>query len=138
MAVYTTLVWKGEAAKRKITVGAVRGLDKTARLIRDEALRLILHTPKTGRMYGTHQASAPGEAPASETGRLISNFSIKKTGFKVEVTNTDPKAALLELGTRRMRPRPFLAPATFNMAKATVQTIGEEIRKETGYTGSKK
>lgn len=80
-----------------------------------------LSRPGTGRTYRTgyktephrtHQASAPGDAPAVNTGRLrqsITAVQIKPLHWRVG-TNVD-YALFLEFGTRRMAPRPFLRPA---------------------------
>ena len=47
---------------------------------RGEAIKSIMQGPKTGRIYEkynprrTHRASAPGQAPASDTGNLVSQI----------------------------------------------------------------
>jgi HK97 gp10 family phage protein len=55
--------------------------------------------------------SAPGEAPHKETGELASSFVVSegKPG-EVYVANTAEHAILLEKGTRKMEPRPFIRP----------------------------
>jgi hypothetical protein len=70
----------------------------------------------------THQASAPGESPASDTGTLASQvlFKIGKTGLDGSVEmgdGTSPTGesvttygALLEYGTRKILPRPAWGP----------------------------
>lgn len=80
-----------------------------------------LSRPGTGRTYRTgyktephrtHQASAPGDAPAVNTGRLrqsITALRISPLHWRVG-TNVD-YALYLEFGTRRMAARPFLRPA---------------------------
>lgn len=68
-----------------------------------------------GRRYGKHTASAPGEAPAPDTGNLRRNwrqYVLAKTVLDgVEITcrlkSDEPYAPLLEEGASRMRPRPF-------------------------------
>lgn len=68
-----------------------------------------------GRRYGKHTASAPGEAPAPDTGNLRRNwrqYVLAKTVLDgVEITcrlkSDEPYAPLLEEGTSHMRPRPF-------------------------------
>lgn len=42
---------------------------------------LIKNPPKTGRMYGKHQASAPGEPPANWTGKLLKSVKYKAYGW---------------------------------------------------------
>lgn len=68
--------------------------------------------PKTGKMYGRHQASAPGEPPAIDTGTLQGSGGFRKIGpLKYEVYFSVKYARDLELGTRNIAPRPFVAPA---------------------------
>lgn len=73
----------------------------------------------SGRTYKrggvTHQASAAGQPPAVDTGRLRASitYELGNTG-KVLVARVGTNvnyARHLELGTSRMRPRPFLRPA---------------------------
>lgn len=67
--------------------------------------RSILLTPGRGRMYGTHQASAPGDPPAPETGALqrsIVEEDVSETTTQVGVSSAegaDEYALLLEFGT---------------------------------------
>lgn len=73
--------------------------------------------PKSGREYrGRRRASAPGEAPARQTGRLqdsIGEPQVRKEGrFLVGTLRiTAPYAFYLERGTPRIKPRPFARPA---------------------------
>jgi len=77
----------------------------------------------SGRTYRrgkvTHRASAPGQPPAVDTGRLRSSITYELgTSGRVLVARVGTNvnyARHLELGTSRMRPRPFLRPA---LAKA--------------------
>ena len=70
---------------------------------------LIENPPKTGRMYGTHQASAPGEAPADRTGVLKRSADyIVRGGTQLEVGESAPYAKYLEDGTARMAARPHV------------------------------
>lgn len=73
-----------------------------------------MQAPKSGRIYGSHQASAPGEAPAIDSRELIESGRIEPTGpFSADVVYDSPHAAPLELGApaRGLEPRPFLGPA---------------------------
>ena len=97
-------------------------------MVRTSAIESIMRGSKTGTTYTkynprrTHTASAEGEAPASDTGNLVSGITtnIEKsiTGDivgEVIANARDGKggnyAKHLEFGTREMRPRPFLFPA---------------------------
>lgn len=82
----------------------------------------------SGRTYGRHIASKPGEPPAVDTGVLrasvMSEVRIKgsevtgKVGPDIEYIKGKTEAGTdveygfyLELGTSKMQPRPFLRPA---------------------------
>jgi phage gpG-like protein len=88
----------------------------------------ILQPPKTGRVYKrntvSHQASAPGESPASDTGRLAQSVTTTYdipniTGY---VNVSTEYAEGLEFGTPRVAPRPY---ARVSLAEKT-----EEIRAD--------
>jgi len=65
-----------------------------------------------------HKASAPGEPPAVDTGRLRSSIThaVETTDNEVigYVGSNVEYAKWLELGTERVAERPFLRPALFN------------------------
>jgi hypothetical protein len=79
--------------------------------------KVSLGEPKSGRLYRRgqgrwHQASAPGEAPATDYGVLANSIASRMIGpTEGEVTVSAEYAAVLELGGARMAPRPFLGPA---------------------------
>lgn len=114
------------------------GRDIEQRVIRGEAMaKRLLSMHGTGRTYKKtkpnriHQASAPGEPPAPDTGLLraavghavgtdadgiYGEFGIA-TGDTPAATERENDTTLsdigvyLELGTRRMLPRPWLRPS---------------------------
>lgn len=67
------------------------------------------------RTLPTHQASAPGDSPASDTGHLLASIeqSLEEdaNGVYGRVGSRLQKAEYLEMGTSLMAPRPFLRPA---------------------------
>lgn len=80
--------------------------------------------PKSGNVYyrgnRVHVASAPGEFPAVDSGNLISKVRIRRfdRGLTAVIGPQDvPYASLLEGGTSRMKPRPFIKP-TFEAHRA--------------------
>ena len=89
----------------------------TAQNIRAKAIKSIQRPPKTGITYQKtkpkrrHVASAPGQAPATDTGRLAGDIKADISGKKAEVYTDLEYAAPLEFGTRRMAARPFMLPA---------------------------
>lgn len=75
--------------------------------------------PHTGRVYSVggvdHQASAPGEMPAIDTGALASSIQTEADGPNVWVVYTGMDyAQSLEFGsvTQGILPRPYFVPAT--------------------------
>jgi HK97 gp10 family phage protein len=118
-------------------------------MIANDAKRSVAQGPKTGRIYEffyrtnkttgaifpwekrgvPHQASAPGEAPATDTGRLISSIvadTVRSDKFGVVgfVAARVEYAKWLEHGTRKIMARPFMLPAF----ERNRQRIGEMIR----------
>lgn len=90
--------------------------------LRNAELR-VLRGQRSGRVYkkpfsrATYRASAPGEPPARRTGnlRLHWNGQVKEgrsTGRGVsiiaELESQEPYAGMLEHGTSKMAPRPFV------------------------------
>jgi HK97 gp10 family phage protein len=106
-----------------IDQAAARCVFRTAHRIRTEAIKLILEGSKSGHVYKrrsvTHKASAPGEAPASDLGRLVQSIRVDHTpnSLTARVVAGTKYAKLLELGTQSMRPRPFMAPAVRNVVQ---------------------
>ncbi len=105
--------------------------------VRNEAIRLIRSGPKSGRIYRRrgilHQASAPGESPASDTGNLMNSIT---TSYKFsELEGTVNFAALyapfLEYGTSRMSPRPYAQLALSNSRIRIRQRFEQAINRVT-------
>ena len=95
-----------------------KALYVSGKLVEKEAKQSILAGDKSGRMYHrgtvTHRASAPGEAPASDTGRLVNSVNTEVTGLEATVSagsGAVKYAAMLEFGTVKIAARPFLFPA---------------------------
>jgi hypothetical protein len=101
-----------------LLAGTMDGLNAIGLMVQNRARELIQRGSKTGRIYQkygprrTHQASAPGEAPATDTGGLVRSVQadMNETEREVEISAGGP-AKHLEYGTRHMAPRPFLLPA---------------------------
>lgn len=84
--------------------------------------------PKTGAIYGGHQASAPGEAPAIDYGFLAGSVQgYMDTDTKGGVGVGAEYAPHLELGTSTIEPRPFMVPA----AESVKRQFQESLRKLT-------
>ena len=106
-------------------------------LIRGEAIKSIQSGAKSGVMYQMynprrqHRASAPGEAPASDTGNLVSKIRVKQKSKNV--TNVESNAdysAYLEYGTSKMQPRPFMLPAFEKSKKPIINAVINRVKQK--------
>ena len=128
-------------------------LDEAGEAVRDSAVRAILHGEKTGRVYThyleekngrlvavrkravPHQASAPGEAPASDTGNLVANIVVDNTNprdLEVAVASLAPYSGELEYGRGGkfpMEPRPFMRPALLENEDHVVDLARQGLRR---------
>lgn len=110
---------------------------ESAELIKDEVLHLVQDTPKSGAIYihrgrgGPHQASAPGEPFANETGNALLNTKTyeENGGLKGRIAGEAEYALILETGSSRISPRPVFRPALFNKASDIVKVFQTNIRK---------
>ena len=104
-------------------------------LIRGEAIRSIQTGAKSGKTYKrynptrTHKASAPGEAPASDTGFLVSNIRVKEQKDVVVVSSEASYSKFLEYGTSKMLARPFLFPAFEKSKPKIAEVIFRKIKQ---------
>jgi len=108
-----------------------RGLLAAANLHRNESVRLILQGPKSGHKYGRHQASAPGEPPASDTGRLANSISVRHEAgsLTASVVCSASYGLALEIGTPHIRPRPFLRPPLASKRGEIIAAINKPVAK---------
>lgn len=89
----------------------------TAQNVRSNAVKAVQRGAKSGTTYQkyqprrTHRASAPGQAPATDTGRLVGSITASINGKTAEVSASAEYATFLEFGTQDMEARPFLFPA---------------------------
>jgi len=106
-------------------------------LIRGEAVKSIQQGSKSGIVYEkynprrSHRASAPGEAPASDTGNLVSKIIVKqKTKNITNVESNANYSAFLEYGTSKMQPRPFMLPAFEKSKKPITEATFKRVVKK--------
>lgn len=98
-----------EAVKFRLVEGA--------NAIRNNMILGMQRTPKTGKKYKRgkrwHIASSPGNRPAIDTGQLLRSIvmDVRIDEVEVGVKSGAPYAKYLEEGTKKMKARPFLAPA---------------------------
>jgi HK97 gp10 family phage protein len=112
--------------------------------IEETAKISIQQGTKTGRIYprgdNIHQASAPGEAPATDTGRLVNSAYTeqKKAGKVVRIAfgrGVVKYALALEKGTRKMAARPFLRPALMQSIPYIKSRVREALKKAVRRNG---
>lgn len=94
------------------------GLKLSSEKVRESAIESILSGNKSGRTYVrgsvTHRASAKGEAPANDTGRLAGSIITIQNSLEALVIagrGMVRYASFLEFGTAKMGERPFMMPA---------------------------
>lgn len=102
--------------------------------LRGDVVKRIQRGPKTGRVYKkssptrTHKASAPGQAPATDTGRLVSSVIFEVEGpATVTVGSRLAYAHYLEFGTRNIAPRPAWTPAAMEAQPKFIKRLEAAI-----------
>ena len=86
----------------------------------------------TGRRTLLHQASAPGEPPVTDTGRLVASIRPAFYGeFSAEVgslQNIAKYGGMLEDGTKKMSSRPWLKPTLDKNSSALESFLSAAIK----------
>ncbi len=131
-------------AREAICEGLRQAIGATCLNIQADAVLAINQGPKTGRIYRRkrqsakggyieHQASAPGEAPATDTANLVgsinSDFS-NIENLEAEVNVGAGYGPDLEFGTVKMAARPFMGPAAEKAAEALPEVVAAAINRE--------
>lgn len=112
-----TVQWNPAAAVAAVRRKAVQGVIAATALVEDASVEKITSGPKTGRIYRrngvNHQASAAGEAPATDTGALLASrrAEVEENGLVGNVSYNTAYARRLELGDEDFAPRPYLNPS---------------------------
>jgi HK97 gp10 family phage protein len=101
--------------------------------------KLAMQDPKSGRTYirggKIHTASAPGQAPAVDTGNLINSTQAEHTaGLTSYFDVYADYAQHLEFGTRHIAPRPFMAPALEKEKAFFEKELGRAVFETRGVT----
>ncbi len=123
----------------KLRGALTKAVNHGATLIQKDATMSVQRGTKSGIVYtrgqSSHQASAPGEAPAAQPtswhnetnpsepqlGTSIT-FKVDGDGFGAAVGTKNSYAPALEFGTSDMQPRPFMHPA-FEKNRAAISDL---------------
>jgi HK97 gp10 family phage protein len=120
---------------KKIGQTQFQALYQSANLVRNTAIKLIQKTSQ-GETYvrkaSKHTASKPGDAPNTDTGRLVGSIKVYVGENHAEVKSDLDYAFFLEFGTKDIEPRPFLSPAIEMNQKKINEIFGREIKVVVG------
>lgn len=128
------IVWKGDQLEKQVQAAAMRGLIKGAMRVQGDAIRRIQNPPKTGRLYRrrsiVHQASAPGEAPATDLGNLVNSITINPLPalLRVNINAGASYARALEFGTKHIEPRPYMRVSLIENLPQIRDDVADAIR----------
>jgi hypothetical protein len=111
--------WYGKDFKDDLNKVIRAKLTTCGEIIISDAQRSMME-PKSGVPGPQTTRSAPGEAPAVQTGILKESLAQEPLEDRVGIrVGTNKRYGLyLELGTRRMRARPWIRPALDRSTKA--------------------
>lgn len=125
--------WNQPELMARVRRGAMLGVTDWIGLVEKRAVELIMQPPKTGRVYRrrgvSHQASAPGQAPANDQGRLVNSrrISLNEAQLRASLNFSTEYAIMLERGTRKMEPRPYASRALSETYSAGIQCVQSRI-----------
>jgi hypothetical protein len=102
----------------KIIVNGISEAVQAVPALIENDIKANMMKPHGGRIYKrrtvTHQASAPGEAPAVDGSALINSFQKKSPdAMHSEIYSEEEYSLALELGRpeHNLEPRPYMVPA---------------------------
>jgi len=121
---------------KKFSQATVDGAVAGAHLIRTDAVKsiqdesggeIVTRTRAGGGEY-EHTASKEGDAPNTDTGRLVQSVQVDVKPTGIFVGSSLDYAGWLEDGTRKMAARPWLVPAMERNTDAVQKLIGSRIK----------
>lgn len=130
--------WNSPAVIARMQAATMRGVTTAIHIVEDHAVNLIMQGPKSGKVYARrgvqHQASAPGEAPANDTGRLVNSRTVDlfPAEIRARLTFRTAYALPLEVGTAKMEPRPYARRSLAERRGDIIASIAGEIKRELG------
>jgi HK97 gp10 family phage protein len=125
---------KGALQVRRTATTSIRNPGKgrlyTHRFFTDKSGVVRPLTGKKGQRP-PHRASAPGDPPASDTGRLLGSIEVvmRDGGLAAEIGTALDYGRFLEFGTKNVEARPWLQPAWEKHRKQIIRDVANEINK---------
>ena len=118
-----------DGVREQVAIGALK--------IETGAKRRIQRGPKTGRLYQksnpsrAHRASAPGESPATDEGRLVASIThhFTQNGLNGDIGTNLDYGGFQEHGTMDIEPRPWLFPTFEALRPEIMQDIRDAIER---------
>ena len=126
------LDWNGPACQREIQALIKRGLYSAGLLVQRRAKELLSVSGTGGgkgkkrkRKYGS-EPSAPGEPPRKQRGTLRASVSVDADDKECRVGTNLKYGLYLELGTRKLKARPWLRRALAE-TESKIKPIFEQL-----------
>lgn len=124
---------------KKFSEQTVRAAMEVAQEIRAEAIDSIqdqspgdvVERSRVGGGTYQHTASKEGDAPNTDTGRLVQSVQVDTRPDAIIVGSTLSYAGYLEFGTRRMGARPWLVPAVERVRPDAPEIVAKYIKTVT-------
>jgi HK97 gp10 family phage protein len=121
----------------KLEKNVKKALSKSANLIRNDVVKSIqtiskgyIWTEKEGKKKGKKRwVSKPGDAPNSDTGRLVGSITMEVAENYAKVGTDIEYAWDLEFGSSENKARPFMTPAA-ERNRAKIDALIEEAVSE--------
>ena len=127
-----------KAYQRKADAGVRKEITRTSNAIRNRVMDLM-NAPASGIVYirkpgqnlsREHRASAPGDAPAKDSGALVESIAYKRPSpMQATVSSDIEYLPRLEYGDMTVQARPSFRPATDAEREPFADAIREALRK---------
>lgn len=124
---FDKLITELDNTQKLLKISMEKSLQACGEMLKQEMIKRIESGSKTGNMYGNHQASAPGQSPADDSGDLVRSLKVDvlKNG-EMNIKGTI-YALYLENGTSKMQPRPFIQPSIKGVRRQIQKIFEKEV-----------
>lgn len=128
---------------KKYSDAVVKAAIASGQIVRSEAIKsiqdgssgeIVTRYTANGNGYD-HTTSKEGEAPNTDTGRLVESIQVDVSAKGVFVGSTLEYAGWLEYGTVMMNARPWLIPATEKSRAEIERLMGKRVKRITDMHG---